>query len=206
MIIIMHNHVRRTATGKLAQLLLLCVMCLTIAHAQAQNYTSSQFGSSASRGEYSDVARVQATSYSNNYDGVLSFQCPKGHAVYYVHSVHNNYYEDRKWTFKCRKAVRIGYPVTCESGMEDKNWDWDKKLHFPCPWNSYIGGIYSYHNNYYNDRKWTYTCCSAPCHEYDLRYYYTAKSNYDATFTEEVTGEEDVFRGMYSDAANNYYE
>ena len=135
----------RAVARNLVQLLLY-VMCLSIAHVRAKNHTSS-FGFSAIVGKHSDIAVVQ---YSNKYDGVLDFTCPPGHAVYYVNSVHNDYYDDRVWTFLCRKTVRIGYPVTCE-WKEADSWDWDAKLRFRCPWNQYLGGLYSRHEDKYED-------------------------------------------------------
>ena len=191
----------RAVIGNLAQLLL-CVMCLSIAHARAQNHTkSSSFGLSAILGEHSDIAVLQ---YTNNYDGVLDFTCPHGYGVYYINSVHSNYYEDRKWNVKCRKMVRIGYPVTCE-WREADTWSWDGNLRFTCPGNQFLSGLYSSHSNHYNDRYWKFYCCSAPCHTLGTKYN-SATNSYDGAFTRELSDAESVFTGMNSHTHNNYYE
>lgn len=42
--------------------------------------------------------------YQNEWDGILHTTCAKGYGLYQVQSVHNSFYEDRRWRFDCRRV------------------------------------------------------------------------------------------------------
>ncbi|XP_056128942.1 uncharacterized protein LOC130106735 [Lampris incognitus] len=93
--------------------------------------------------------------WDNNWDGVLSHQCPPGQAVSRITSVHSNQREDRLWKFSCKA---LGTPKTCRwSGYVN---DFDKDMNFQCPHNQVIAGAHSYHRNDKEDRRWRFYCCS----------------------------------------------
>ncbi|CAG5115562.1 unnamed protein product [Candidula unifasciata] len=92
----------------------------------------------------------------NNFDQVATFECTHGRALYLIRSIHDNYFEDRIWQFKCRTA----YTTTSCFWTEFLNL-WDQTLDYNCPGDNYINGIYSVHDNYYEDRRFSVKCCAA---------------------------------------------
>lgn len=100
-----------------------------------------------------DTATAQ---YQNFYCGTLNAKCSRGYGLYYVRSVHSNSYQDRRWTFYCRKVVQHGYP-TCTSTYANNQ---QQAMSFMCGKNQYIAGANSYFSSSYHDRRWQFTCCS----------------------------------------------
>ena len=103
---------------------------------------------------------VQLQDYQNQWDGVLSQQCPKGYGVYRVKSKHDNGREDRRWEFFCRRVVQGGTTPTCSQTSYINNFR--DTISYRCGKNRYMAGVYSYHSNAKEDRRWRITCCSAP--------------------------------------------
>jgi hypothetical protein len=95
--------------------------------------------------------------WANNWDGVLSFSCPDNQALYGVYSVHDNHREDRRFNFKCCSVgsfadMRYG-------GWTDYRNYWDSTLNYQCSKsNEVIVGVYSYHDNHREDRRWKFRC------------------------------------------------
>ena len=135
----------------------------------------------------------------NNWDGPLLEDCGDGKAFYHVESYHSNHYEDRCWSFKCRS---VGADTTGCFWSDYVN-KFDGTLDFDCPTNYVMNRVSSYHDSYYEDRRWKFNCCKVPgyvtasCSEtgyknnYDGRLSYTAAAGY-------------VFTGMYSVHSNHY--
>ena len=91
----------------------------------------------------------------NDWDNVLSYTCPHNHAIDGFISEHNNHREDRQWKIRC-----------CEvhgSGLVDQGWgdyrnNMDGKLDYKCNRDEVVTGLYSYHNNWKEDRRWKIRC------------------------------------------------
>ena len=108
-----------------------------------------------------NVAELQG--YQNNWDGVLCQRCPKGYGVYRVKSKHDNGKEDRRWEFFCRRVVSKKFAstkLTCSQTSYINNFR--DTISYMCGKNRYMAGVYSYHSNAKEDRRWRITCCSAP--------------------------------------------
>ncbi|OWF37968.1 Hemagglutinin/amebocyte aggregation factor [Mizuhopecten yessoensis] len=91
----------------------------------------------------------------NDYDGPMNFSCQGDTTLRHLSSSHTNYYEDRVWSVGCYPAV---------ARLENCQWtgyvnDFDQTFDFECPGDGFINGIRSFHNNYYEDRKWAFKCC-----------------------------------------------
>lgn len=97
--------------------------------------------------------------WQNKWDGQLSKTCPTGQGFYRVRSKHNNGREDRLWEFYCRKVVQQGSPTCTKSSYINQ---FQEFISFMCGKNRYIGAVESYHENSKEDRRWKFTCCSAP--------------------------------------------
>ena len=80
--------------------------------------------------------------------------------MYAVRSVHDNQREDRRWTWQCRNLVSRNSQPRCY-WTRDVN-DYDEQIAFLCRENYYLAGVESYHHNYYEDRRWSFYCCSSP--------------------------------------------
>ena len=104
-----------------------------------------------------EVAQLQG--YQNSWDGVLSQRCPNGYGVYRVKSEHDNHREDRRWELFCRRVVKRGR-IHCSQTSYINNFR--DTISYMCGKNSYMAGVYSYHYNAQEDRRWRITCCSAP--------------------------------------------
>ena len=92
----------------------------------------------------------------NSYNEDSSVDCPPNWALTYIASSHSNYYEDRKWSYKCGN-FRGWHVGEC-------NWtgwvnDYDKTFTFDCPGEKVMGGMKSVHSNYYQDRIFKFKCC-----------------------------------------------
>ncbi|KAL2094675.1 hypothetical protein ACEWY4_009394 [Coilia grayii] len=95
--------------------------------------------------------------WQNGFDEALTFNCPSSDSISYIMSEHNNHHEDRMWDFHCQRTF------TQTTSCMTTNWvnDFDEVLNFQCPSNHVITGMYSFHDNRHEDRRWKFTCCTA---------------------------------------------
>ncbi|VDI31803.1 Hypothetical predicted protein [Mytilus galloprovincialis] len=103
--------------------------------------------------------------YVNKFDERIDFSCPSGQAISFIHSVHHDYYEDRKWSLGCRSLV--GKYVDCywtrkevrqcENTMKN---NFDKPNTVRVPEGSVVKGVSSRHSNYFEDREYSWKICN----------------------------------------------
>jgi len=95
-----------------------------------------------------------SSSYENDWDSPLRFNCPANSAITNLRSRHDNGKEDREWKFGCSSLCS-----TMSQGIQS-GWanDWDDTMDFTCPSNSAITGLYSVHDNGKEDRKYKVVC------------------------------------------------
>ncbi|XP_078076117.1 hemagglutinin/amebocyte aggregation factor-like [Mustelus asterias] len=91
----------------------------------------------------------------NGFDNRIDFSCPAHETIYRIVSQHNNHHEDRQWDFECKTT--FGERPTCE--WTDYVNYFDGEFSFTCPFNSFISGMMSYHDNHHEDRRWRFYCC-----------------------------------------------
>ncbi|XP_046551997.1 hemagglutinin/amebocyte aggregation factor-like isoform X2 [Haliotis rubra] len=95
------------------------------------------------------------TSYVNDFDKPVLYQCPRGNSIASWESYHSNHHEDRRHRFTCQKTPELG---KCQwSGYVNQ---FDKPISFQCPNNGVISGVNSYHSNHHEDRRFKFYCCS----------------------------------------------
>ena len=97
----------------------------------------------------------------NCYDGALNVQCNSRSAFYRVRSYHKNCREDRIWQWYCRTIAKNSFSYCIWYWYQN---DWDQPLMFRCPANYVMTGVYSYHDNGKEDRRWRFKCCYASKH------------------------------------------
>ena len=95
--------------------------------------------------------------YDNEYDQILRVTCEEGEGFYAVQSTHDNAREDRRWNWECR---------TVHSSPQYCHWhqavnEFDGPMIFMCNENEYLAGVESIHDNYHEDRRWSFYCCTS---------------------------------------------
>lgn len=93
-------------------------------------------------------------------DAVSVIDCPVGSVVSYIYSAHDNFSEDRTWTYQCHTFNGNGW----SSSLDDCQWTdyvngYDDAFYFSCGDKHVIAGIYSYHDNFHEDRTFKFKCC-----------------------------------------------
>jgi len=107
---------------------------------------------SASKGE-------EKTKYVvSDYDGVSAVECSNDSVITSIWSEHSDYYEDRKFSYKCHKFD--GWQIdTNTCSWTDYVNNFDGTFQFECEDGKVMTGISSYHDNYHEDRKFKFKCC-----------------------------------------------
>ncbi|XP_028678537.1 hemagglutinin/amebocyte aggregation factor-like [Erpetoichthys calabaricus] len=124
----------------------------------------------------------QELRWQNDYDKPLHFMCPTDGSINYIKSIHHNHAEDCLWDLSC-KPTFDSYPRCSWSNYV--NW-FDEEFYYSCPGNSVMSGMYSYHENKQEDRRWKFYCCDEPgvC-SYDC-YWTNFVNNFDEMFETSV--------------------
>jgi len=108
---------------------------------------------------YTNLKCYQGTwsDYINKWDASFSFSCPFRSVLNGVFSDNDDYYQDRRWKFKCCKLPKNA--VVVQRHFSGYMNDWDKDLDFVChKSNEAIIAVSSYHDNYREDRRWKFQC------------------------------------------------
>lgn len=101
------------------------------------------------------TSRPSSVHWNNNWQGEMSYECPKGHSLTSMKSVFSDCQHDRIWVFGC------GYN---EASKEHCFWshgyanDVNEGIFFNCPNNGFVSGIRSIYNN--GDRRFRFKCCN----------------------------------------------
>ncbi|XP_068675362.1 hemagglutinin/amebocyte aggregation factor-like [Montipora foliosa] len=95
------------------------------------------------------------SSHVNAYDEALYYTCPHNGFITGVHSHHSNQREDRRFQFRC--CHKHNYQ------RYDCRWTfrtyYDETIDYSTYHGYYLAGVRSYHNNYYEDRRWKFLSC-----------------------------------------------
>jgi len=93
----------------------------------------------------------------NAWDKSLYYVCPSNQVLHGIQSYHDNHREDRRWKFQCCR-VSSGVSVVRSKWTWYLN-EWDGELEYQCPRHDQaIVGMYSYHSNTREDRRWRVQC------------------------------------------------
>ena len=100
---------------------------------------------------------ARADGFVNNWDKPFVYQCPGRQTLSSVYSIHNNYYEDRRFKFSCRTGPHDVISTTCK-WSEQRTYS-DQPVNFMCSADWAITGVDSYHTNINEDRRFKFKCC-----------------------------------------------
>ncbi|XP_059171747.1 dermatopontin-like isoform X2 [Physella acuta] len=128
------------------------------------------------------AASDMAVAYMTSYDQPFDFLCPKGQVLSYLASQHSNYYNDRVWDFACG-SVPTSMLNCSKSGYVN---EMDQILAFMCPAYAVVTGLESYHENFYEDRRFKFQCCELDMVELNECYMTDFTNKYDETFAYTV--------------------
>lgn len=106
--------------------------------------------------------------YDNDWDEQLSVTCESSRkSINRIQSIHDNGAEDRRWDIECSDLPGIEslrwFRETCSWTSHYVN-DWDEAFNYNCPYDGYITGMISIHDNGPEDRRWKFRCCSLQSH------------------------------------------
>ncbi|KAK6468709.1 hemagglutinin/amebocyte aggregation factor-like [Huso huso] len=115
----------------------------------------------------------------NSYDQPLHFTCPTYQSINHIRSVHDNKHEDRLWDLTCGAAFDTS--PSCSWSTYVNGFDQD--IDYSCPGQSIISGMYSYHENRYEDRRWKFYCCNVARLCKESCYWTPYLNNFDEAFS-----------------------
>ncbi|RXN35280.1 hemagglutinin amebocyte aggregation factor-like protein [Labeo rohita] len=105
---------------------------------------------------YGQTGQCHWTSYVNDFDQVILFECPAQHVIAGISSYHSNPHEDRRWRFYCCQSVCTS--ASCHWTSYVNNFD--EYFHYAVPSRNVLVGAHSYHQNAQEDRRWAYRVCA----------------------------------------------
>ncbi|XP_041913085.1 dermatopontin-like [Alosa sapidissima] len=135
----------------------------------------------------------RAKRYANSFDSFLYFICPYTASISRISSYHSNSYEDRRFSISCKRTFN-SYPRCQESGWVN---NFDAPFSYTCPSNYAMTGMISYHDNRYEDRRFSFRCCNAPDHRHTYCYW-TAYLNWFDQFFEWLADSRSYLAGVSS--------
>jgi len=93
----------------------------------------------------------------NEYDKPVEFKCPDNQVLSGISSKHDNRKEDRVWKFQCcDNKVKLSQCIS--TGFIN---NYDEELKLSLSGSKVIHGVYSYHDNKKEDRRWKFLICMA---------------------------------------------
>ncbi|XP_059141118.1 dermatopontin-like isoform X1 [Physella acuta] len=144
------------------------------------------------------LATVWSHNFLNEYDQPFDFRCPYGSVINYIYSEHHDYFEDRRFEILCRSQK------TTECAHSGYVNAFDQPVNFICPGDKVMTGIESYHDNFYEDRRFSFQCCRVSRKKLCNCYMTNDVNTWDMPMTLRV-GFGQAIQGAHS-YHNNYYE
>jgi len=134
--------------------------------------------------------------YQNDWDEEMRFNSGfmKDKVITGMYSEHSNRHEDRRWRFYYGSAP--GFYCLRKRWTYHRN-SWDGQLRFICGDNQAISGIWSYHNNHREDRRWTFQCCEVQRYEISRNRVIRNLNAWDGKLNFKCANDE-VLRGLES--------
>jgi len=97
------------------------------------------------------------SAWVNSYDKKMDFKCSPNSAMIGIKSVHHNWYEDRRFIFRCCDLSNRGQ-FTIRPYLTDYVNSMNEAMDETCPQDEVLVGLNSWHHDYYEDRKFRFYC------------------------------------------------
>ncbi|XP_059153704.1 dermatopontin-like [Physella acuta] len=104
----------------------------------------------------SGTRNCEMSEYANDFDEPLLYKCPSGKVLTGIKSDYDSRSKDRRYSFQCCK-VRRSNPSDCK--LSDWQNNFGEKLRYMVPDGWGIRGVYSFHKNKEEDRRWRFEAC-----------------------------------------------
>merc|ERR1712025_900323 len=91
------------------------------------------------------------TGFLNNWEEPLLFNCPNDRVITGMQSYHNNGKEDRRFRVRCC-GVSGKKAYNCQWSSYANNWE--QAMDYSVPDTKVMTGVFSYHDNIKEDRRW----------------------------------------------------
>lgn len=168
---------------------LLLIMLMFLSFGQVSWTRSPPYRINSSNDSTTDIS----PQYFNNK--VVYRVCNDGYGIYGVISERDEPSKlGRQWHWQCRKLTQVA-----QNSSQSCYWSRDvnhynKDISFTCCENEYIGGVYSYHDNSHEDRRWSFYCCSSSdlktrdCYTTGYRNSLTTDLDFQAAYGRVITG------------------
>ncbi|XP_063058028.1 hemagglutinin/amebocyte aggregation factor-like isoform X2 [Engraulis encrasicolus] len=131
-------------------------------------------------------------------DAVQIFICPCGQSISTISSDHSNHHEDRHFNMSCKPTAASNPPCYVSNFVNN----FDESFVFTCPENDVLAGIFSYHSNHYEDRRFAFYCCSATI-QFSGCAWTPYLNNFDQTFSYHTLSDQYI-AGMSAYHRDNY--
>ena len=110
---------------------------------------------------------VEKQHYDNAFDEDLNFACDLGEHLVGMESIYDGPFRDRAFKLTCINRAYIDVS-SCQWKPEDVNEyvnNMDEDMNYSCPGNSIVTGVFSHHEDHYEDRQWRIRCCQVCKHK-----------------------------------------
>lgn len=102
------------------------------------------------------------SSYVNDMDKIVNFRCSSGYIVTGTDSYHSDFYEDRRFRYKCcRVREECSLNANCHHTAELNSLD--NRIDWWVPGGYELVGLWSEHYDYQEDRKFMARICGSDC-------------------------------------------
>ena len=99
--------------------------------------------------------------HQNTYDNPMHFTCGANKYIWTILSRWDADHQDRIWRFNCRESnSELKDLDNCYFLYSWRNWFEDRYLDYQCHVGGAMTGMYSIHDDIYQDRRWNLKCCS----------------------------------------------
>jgi len=142
----------------------------------------------------------EQTTYRNRWDDEFLFQCDIDKVITGLLSLHDNYFEDRRWNVRCTHFKNTIVDENSCEGIDIPRNEYDLLLDYTCPLGKVLHKFGGVHNNYFEDRRFRFACCELIYYEDDDSLSTSDWSPYENDYDGplEVTAKHNGMNGAFS--------
>lgn len=98
----------------------------------------------------------------NAFDATFRFTCPSNMFLQRVSSYHENWAEDRRFSFECAKFKTASGSKVYRGRVSWSGYanEFDHALNYTCRYGEFLVGVYAEHENWAEDRRFKFACAA----------------------------------------------